>query len=304
MKINDYPEIDDLSQGDKLVVETPDGTKKIDGSKIGKKDSESITLETVALHRNTYRGKNLGTSFTDEQKESIRSGTFEDLYVGDYWLINGITWRIMDINALKTNNAFYSICESNHLIVMPDKPIYKDSTGSPFNTNDYSNSLYKYGYSGSRIYTVDNTICKDIFENAFGSDYLLTFKYASPSSISQTGVIAANTVIELKCMSPKITNIFGGMSTTQPTVYAGAYNNYNTIVCQFSAFMQKPELISISSEGLNVEDSENSKKYKSSYISSDFGLQPCTCLLIGLNNGVTASLSEYGLSYRPFACIG
>lgn len=41
----------------------------------------------AAMHRNIFRGKMLGTSVTDAQVSAIRDGTFDDLYVGDYWVM-------------------------------------------------------------------------------------------------------------------------------------------------------------------------------------------------------------------------
>lgn len=46
------------------------------------------------MHRNIYRGKNLGDHVTDEQVTAMRNGTFNDLFIGDYWKINSITWDI------------------------------------------------------------------------------------------------------------------------------------------------------------------------------------------------------------------
>ena len=50
------------------------------------------------MHRNIFRGKSLGESITAEQLEVIRDGSFRDLYVGDYWEINGTKDRIADIH--------------------------------------------------------------------------------------------------------------------------------------------------------------------------------------------------------------
>lgn len=41
----------------------------------------------AAMHRNIFRGKMIGTSVTDTQISAIRDGTFDDLYVGDYWVM-------------------------------------------------------------------------------------------------------------------------------------------------------------------------------------------------------------------------
>ena len=39
------------------------------------------------MHRNVFRGKDLGMSVTDAQLSAIRNGTFDDLYVGDHWTL-------------------------------------------------------------------------------------------------------------------------------------------------------------------------------------------------------------------------
>ena len=39
------------------------------------------------MHRNVFRGKMIGNSVTDAQISAIRDGTFDDLYVGDYWVM-------------------------------------------------------------------------------------------------------------------------------------------------------------------------------------------------------------------------
>ena len=47
-------------------------------------------IDNPYMHRNVFRGKNLGEFITDEQLAAIRDGSFDDLYVGDYWEINGL----------------------------------------------------------------------------------------------------------------------------------------------------------------------------------------------------------------------
>ena len=57
----------------------------------------AVTLSPIN-HRNIFRGKNLGSAVTEEQKTAIQSGTFDDLFVGDYWEIDGVKWRIVDMD--------------------------------------------------------------------------------------------------------------------------------------------------------------------------------------------------------------
>ena len=39
----------------------------------------------AGFHNSIYRGKNLGGTVTDEQWAAIKAGTFDDLFIGDYW---------------------------------------------------------------------------------------------------------------------------------------------------------------------------------------------------------------------------
>ena len=50
-----------------------------------------LTLSTLAGLRNSiYRGKGLGSTFTEEQLATIRDHTFNDMYLGDFWSIPGV----------------------------------------------------------------------------------------------------------------------------------------------------------------------------------------------------------------------
>ena len=63
----------------------------------------------------------LGESITAEQLEVIRDGSFRDLYVGDYWEINGTKYRIADINYWR--NVGYPESEKvqkPHILIVPD----------------------------------------------------------------------------------------------------------------------------------------------------------------------------------------
>lgn len=49
------------------------------------------------MHRNIYRGKDLGTKVTDLQKTAIGDGTFDDIYVGDHWTLGDYT-NLVDVS--------------------------------------------------------------------------------------------------------------------------------------------------------------------------------------------------------------
>lgn len=83
------------------------------------------SVDVPYQHRNIFRGKNLGTSITNAQLTAIRNATFNDIYVGDYWVLGGVKWRVVDID------YWYRGCGSNtsvahHVLVMPDEPVFGD----------------------------------------------------------------------------------------------------------------------------------------------------------------------------------
>lgn len=79
------------------------------------------TAPSTEMHRNIFRGKCLGESITDEQLTAIRDGNFDDLYIGDYWEIKGVKYRIADVNYWK--NVGYPESEKvqkPHILIVPD----------------------------------------------------------------------------------------------------------------------------------------------------------------------------------------
>lgn len=73
------------------------------------------------MHRNIFRGRCLGESITAGQLAVIRDGSFADLYVGDYWEINGTKYRIADINYWR--NVGYPESEKvqkPHILIVQD----------------------------------------------------------------------------------------------------------------------------------------------------------------------------------------
>ena len=95
MKFKEYPNATTLADSDALIVDADGGTKYI-----LTKDAAVALVGSISpeAHSRIFRGKNLGTSVTAAQKAAIQDGTFKDLFLGDYWVINDVTWRIVDMD--------------------------------------------------------------------------------------------------------------------------------------------------------------------------------------------------------------
>ncbi len=100
-------------------------------------------LNVPQMHKNMYRGKYLGDKVTDEMLTNIRNGTFQDLFVGDYWIIDGVNYRIADID------YWYDIgnaekCTTHHLVIVPDTIIGTAKMNNSATVNGgYINSVMK-----------------------------------------------------------------------------------------------------------------------------------------------------------------
>ena len=128
-------------------------------------DLTGTSVMSVIMRRNIYRGKNLGTSVTPAQKTAITTGTFEDMYVGDYWVINGVTWRIADINYWY--NCGDTSFTKNHLVMVPDSSLYS--------TQMNETNITVGGYVGSKMYAENLNQAKTTIQTAF-RDLLLTHR--------------------------------------------------------------------------------------------------------------------------------
>lgn len=130
------------------------------------------------LHRMIYRGKNLGTSFTAAQKAAIANGSFDDLWLGDYWVIGGVTYVIADFDYwYNTGNTAFT---KHHVVVIPKKNMYNaQMNASNITTGGYYGSAMR-GADVEGTFTPYAQGCGlynalTAFQNAFG-DALLTHR--------------------------------------------------------------------------------------------------------------------------------
>ena len=118
----------------------------------------------------------MGSTFTAAQKAAVRAGTFEDLFLGDHWVINGITWRIVDMDYWLNTGDTRST--RHHLVIMPDHTL-KTEAMNPTDTTDG-------GYVGTelRAHLIDaqHPVHAEV-EAAFG-DALLTHRAYLANAVS------------------------------------------------------------------------------------------------------------------------
>ena len=119
---------------------------------------ESLASNSIAFHNSYPRCKYLGTSITDAQNTAIKNRTYDDLFIGDYWTINGVNWRIVAID------YYYNVGDTNfdkgNVIVMPDTVLYS----AQMNTENTTAGAY----AGSLMRTQNLNSARTIAQNAFG----------------------------------------------------------------------------------------------------------------------------------------
>ena len=160
MKITEYTQASAFDNGDVLLKDGVGGTKIISAADLLLAAVDAAEL--TQMHRNIYRGKNLGTSLTAAQKAAIAAQTWDDLFIGDYWVIGGHTWRIADINYwLHTGDTE---CTTPHLVIVND-----DNLG---NQKMEDTNITTNGYYGSKFVTTYMASALAAVTSAFGDNVL------------------------------------------------------------------------------------------------------------------------------------
>lgn len=126
----------------------------------------ALNYSNAAAHNAIYRGKYLGASVTTAQWAAIKAGTFDDLYIGDYWTIGGVDYVIAAFNYYL--NCGDTACTANHVTIVPRKNLYNHVM------ND--TNVVTGAYVGSKMYASGLNSAKTTIANAFGSAHILTIR--------------------------------------------------------------------------------------------------------------------------------
>lgn len=144
-----------------------DSVEEFNSFKVDISEVLSGVYSSPIMHSNIYRGKYLGTSFTSEQKFNISSGTFQDLYVGDYWVIDNVRYRIADIDYFYHYGDLYPLLR-HHLVIVPDTPLYSSAMNGTNSTDG--------GYVMSDMHTSYLSIAISKISIAFPDSSLITHR--------------------------------------------------------------------------------------------------------------------------------
>lgn len=179
-KATELSAITTLADSNVVMVHDGTGLKKITFGNFKSKVVENteakiapLLFNNAAAHNAIYRGKSLGSTVTTAQYNAIKAGTFEDLYIGDYWTIGGVNYRIAAfdyyLNCGDTN------CTTHHAVIVPDTCLY---THVMNDTN-----ITTGGYVGSKMYTEGLESAKTTIKSAF-SGHVLSHRIYLTNAVS------------------------------------------------------------------------------------------------------------------------
>lgn len=235
-----------------------------------------LYIDGAGAHNSIYRGNKLGTSVSTTQWGHISDGTFKDLYIGDYWEINGTKYRIAAFDYyLNKGDTPMTV---HHAVIVPD---------TVFGTGTMNSSHTAEGaYVGSQMYKTGLSSVKSKIKTDFGSSHILTHRNIFNNAVEE-GYPVTSAWCDSQVDLMNSINVIGSLVFT-PIANSGSYIDNSTIDCTiFPLFLFAPSYI-VSNESYWLRDTARTNQFN--YIT---------------NRG-TAGSSRGGNSYgiRPSFCIG
>ncbi len=256
MKITEYPKVSTMANNDRFIIESKEpsggGTRGISlfdlTQQIGAKGDLYKALDDqnipVGLRRQIFRGINIGYTIitnedndnnvtinkqiTDEQWNSIADGSFKDMFIGDYWILNSELWRIVDFDYWYGTGD--TACTKHHVVIMPDNLNVKAAM------NDGNTTSGGYVNSKMRTETLGpNSSIRTSVLNTFGSGHILTHRSYFTNNVSGNYPVSGawcDSDIEI----PSEIMIFGSNLTT---------DNYTTTGDKADVYEENPSQLSL-----------------------------------------------------------
>lgn len=178
---------------------TSGNTEIIDLNTIISKEKSPL-VNNAGSHNSIYRGISLGSAITAEQWNSISSGTFEDMFIGDYWEINGIEWDIAGfdywLNTIGSSSSNNNIFPPHHIVIVPSSNLGQGQLNSTATTEGaYINSDF---YTGNNDNLNKNSVSTTI-SNAFEGHIVNKIEYLPNQTVDgcETNTSSYNSTFEL-----------------------------------------------------------------------------------------------------------
>lgn len=278
---------------DSCLIPIHDGTglKKITFANFRAKAVEGTEAKIAPLlfnnagaHNAIYRGKSLGSTVTTAQYAAIKAGTFDDLYIGDYWTIGGVNYRIAAfdyyLNSGDTN------CTTHHVVIVPDTCLYNaqmHNTSSGGYEGGAANTTTG-GYVGSDMYKSNLEQAKTTIKSAF-SGHVLKHRIYLTNAVANgraSGGAWCDSEVDLMCEQM----VYGSGIFSPVSDGSNVPANYRVEKSQLPLFQHEPSRIcnratwwlrDVITASYFAIVSYNGIAYYS-YASYSFGVRPAFCI--------------------------
>lgn len=235
---------------DSCLIPIHDGTglKKITFANFRAKAVEGTEAKIAPLlfnnagaHNAIYRGKSLGSTVTTAQYAAIKAGTFDDLYIGDYWTIGGVNYRIAAFDYYL--NSGDTSCTTHHVVIVPDTCLYNaqmHNTSSGGYEGGAANTTTG-GYVGSDMYKSNLEQAKTTIKSAF-SGHVLKHRIYLTNAVANgraSGGAWCDSEVDLMCEQM----VYGSGIFSPVSDGSNVPANYRVEKSQLPLFQHEPSLI-------------------------------------------------------------
>lgn len=222
-------------------------------------------------HNSIFRGKNLGSSVSSSQWSAIQSASFDDIFVGDYWVIGGVNWRIAALDYFY--NTGDTALTKHHAVIVPDAQLYAA------NMNDTNTT--EGAYVNSKMRTENLKQAKTTIKNTFGASHVLSHRLYL-SNATKNGMASAGGWYDADVEIMTEHMVYGNGVFSPVSDGSSIPNNYRVEKSQLPLFTFSPNLISniqwywlrdvISSAGFARVNGDGAAAYSGA--SSVYGVRP------------------------------
>lgn len=278
---------------DSCLIPIHDGTglKKITFANFRAKAVEGTEAKIAPLlfnnagaHNAIYRGKSLGSTVTTAQYAAIKAGTFDDLYIGDYWTIGGVNYRIAAFDYYF--NSGDTSCTTHHVVIVPDTCLYNaqmHNTSSGGWESGAANTTAG-GYVGSDMYKSNLEQAKTTIKSAF-SGHVLKHRIYLTNAVANgraSGGAWCDSEVDLMCEQM----VYGSGIFSPVSDGSNVPANYRVEKSQLPLFQHEPSRICnratwwlrdvITASGFAIVDDNGGAHYGGA--SDSRGVRPAFCI--------------------------
>ena len=169
----------------------------------------AMVPDGAPTHNAIFRGQNLG-ALTATHIANIQNGSFHDMFIGDYFSINGSNYVIAGINYKKGHGDTTSL--GNHLVLMPSD--WSKTPTQILNPNGKDTHYMQDtdttagGFAGTKLYKTYLPQIQTKLESDFGN-HLITFKTIVSTHVDDSGAPDQGEWRDAKAGIPNEVMIYG-----------------------------------------------------------------------------------------------